>query len=415
MTPPVMDPDQALRRFADHCVFEYGLLNGDDRYRIEGAGPSFQGKAARIRITENGRFGNIFMQLFHATLVARAIGCSDIEAFRFDGGPTEERIQAGGFTFHFPVGDTRPPASVPTLVGHFFNSYAFGSTLRALSADAAWELVESAMRPIFDAVWMQPAMTEPDTLVVHFRAGDVFRDPNASSWYVQPPASYYTTAIAHSLETLEIREVLLVYEDRANPAIALVETWLRDRGLSFSVRSGSLSSDAACLATATHLVASVSTLTEATAILSRTLRTYIAFRGIESHKHIHQRVTPLVAGILRRKGVGMVVIADREGDYIAPRSWCASPEQLRRIGDYPATGLQVTASGSDQDVLEDPDILRARLGGAEAETARLRRKLAATQDALARLEKSRGRRLLRRLHAFRRALGLPWLRTAASD
>ncbi|MBS0560576.1 MAG: hypothetical protein JSR21_11030 [Proteobacteria bacterium] len=412
--PAAADPDQALRRFADRYGFDHGLLNGDDRYRIEGAGPGFKGEVARIRVTEHGRFGNIFLQLLHVAVIARAIGCREIEAFRFEGGPAQPRVEAGGLTFLFPPANAPIAPERPTLVGHFFNSYAFESILRALPSDAAWDLVQSAIRPLFEHIW-KPAAAGPATLVVHFRAGDVFRDPHVSRWYVQPPASYYTKAIAHARETLGIEDVLLVYEDRGNPAIALVEDWLAREGIPFAIQSSDLATDAVCLASATHLVASVSTLTEAAAILSRTLRTFIAFRQAESHLDIHQRLEPLVAGVLRRKGVRVVVIADRDGDYIAPRSWTASPEQVRQVCAYPSSGLDIAEDGDAQDVPNDPCILRDRLAGAEQEAARLRRKLTATQERLARLEQSPRLRLFRRLHAFRRIVGLAWRVAPASD
>jgi hypothetical protein len=405
----VPSDSQALRRFAAYYGFEHGLLSGDDPYWIEGAKADFSGKVKCIRLIENGRFGNVFMQLLHATTLARLLGCDTIQAFAFEAGPKVNSVESGGLRFCFPCRSDAAPPNVPTLAGHFFNSYPFESALRALPAGGVWELVQATLLPLFRHIWAVPPGTGESTAVVHFRAGDIFSDPRVSPWYTQPPASYYTTAIAHLRDSFGIADVRLVFEDRSNPAIDLTETWLRDQAIPFSIQSSDLESDAACLATATHLVASVSTLAEVAAMLSQTLRTYVAFRQVESHHSIHQRTLPLIADTLRRKGVQTVLVQDSDGAYTATGAWVASAEQLRRLVDYPASALAVSQPDHGVDALQDPDLLFARLKATETEAARLRESLVRVQDRLNWLEQSRGQRFFRQVHAVRQALGLSWL------
>ena len=410
MPRPALDDDEALRRFAAYYGFEHGLLSGSDPYRIEGARPGFDGAVKRIRIVENGRFGNIVIQLFHAAWLARQLGCEEIEAFPFDGGPAAERVNAGGLRFRFPPAGDRDPAGPATLVGHFFNSYPFESALRAIAPSVAWAVMQDVLRPMFRHIWGAPAACGDQTLVVHFRAGDVFADPRVSPWYVQPPASYYQMAIAFARRELGTSDVRLVFEDRRNPAIAVTEAWLRQSGIPYCVQSSDLVGDAICLATARHLVASVSTLTEVAAILSDRLRTYIAFRQIESHLAIHQRTHPLIEGLLREKNVRLLVVRDTDGGYPEPPSWRADPDQVQLLKTYPASALAMIETASDIEMMSDADLLHRRLAATELEAIRLREALVATRGRLLRLERSRGQRMFQRFHAARRALRLPWFR-----
>ncbi len=356
-----------------------------------------------IRLLEKGRFGNVLLQIFHATLLARQLGCSEIEVFAFEGGPSGERVEVGGLTFLFPRA-ARPAASDrPTLVGHFFNSYPFESALRAAPSKEAATLVQQALRHLFGPIWRGAPAAGDRTAVVHFRAGDVFVDPNVSPWYAQPPASYYVTAVSHLVATAGVEDALLVFENRGNPAIELTEAWLRQSNIPFRTQSLDLASDARALATATHLVASVSTLCEAAAILSQNLRNYVAFRQVDSHELIHHRLRPLLSHWLDAKGVSVFIVRDVAGAYTPIGDWRASEPQVRLLIDYPAAALAVTELTSESERLDDPVTLRARLAAAESEAQRLRGLL-----VLARRQAEKGflRRFVAWARSFARGFGL---------
>jgi hypothetical protein len=184
-----------------------------------------------------------------------------------------------------------------------------------------------------------------------------------------------------------VQDVTLVYEDRSNPAVAIVEQQLAAAGIPFTRQSASLIEDLCCLAGARHLVVPHSTLAEAAALLSDHIETYVGFRSFESHAHIHTRPQALLLGVLRQKGVRAVLIDDAADDYIPARAWDASAAQIAMIGAYPMANLRVT-EGDEADRLEtrrDPGVLRGQLAESLDEAARIRHLLVASRaraDAL---------------------------------
>jgi hypothetical protein len=344
-------PDTNLTRFAGYFGFRHDLLAGADPYAIEHADGDFSGRIQAIRITENGRFGNIFYQILHAVMLARQMGAGTIVVFPFPGCPEAAEVRVEELRIVF-----RPDASpiapkVPTLVGHFFNSFAFESALRAQPPAAVWDTIQRYMKPLFRDVLDSVAPVGSHTLVMSFRAGDIFSGDTVSPWYVQPPTAYFMRAVAFARAELGVRDVRLVFEDRGNPTIAAVEARLAEQGIPYAVQSASFLEDLRCLAGASHLVAPYSTFCEVAAMLSDRIETYFAFRNFESHQHIHARREPLFLGVLRQKGVRAVLIDDAAGAYIPPRAWDRSALQLSLMLDYPEEDLRVL-EGWEADLIE---------------------------------------------------------------
>jgi hypothetical protein len=374
--------DANLSRFADYFGFRYDLLTGDDRYTIEHAGDGFCGRVEAIRITENGRFGNIFYQILHAIMLGRQLGCHTILVFPFAGCPKASEIQVEELRVVFRPDCCHIEPRSPTLVGHFFHSFPFESALRAVSAAFVWETVQRYMKPLFVEACAIAGSVGSRTLVMSFRSGDIFRGETASPWYVQPPASYYMQALQFARTELGVIDVRLVFEDRGNPTIAVVESNLHAQGVPFAIQSGSFFEDFACLVGATHLVAPYSTFGEVAAILSDRIETYFGFRNLESHQHIHRRPEPLLLGVLQTKGIRAVLIDDVAGGYIAPRSWNRSGAQLRLMCDYPMKNLRIT-EGRDVELLETAEVttgLRDQMIESQHEAARGRHRLIASRQ-----------------------------------
>jgi hypothetical protein len=220
-----------------------------------------------------------------------------------------------------------------------------------------------------------------------FRGGDVFAGDPPNPWYVQPPASYYMQAVAMARAELGVQRVTLVYEDRSNPAVAIVEDRLAADGVPFTRQSASLIEDLGCLAGARHLVVPHSTLGEAAALLSDHIETYVGFRSFESHAHLHQRPQPLLLGVLRQKGVRAVLIADTADDYIPARSWDASPAQRAMIGTYPMANLRLLEgeAAERREAQDDAGALRGQLVESLDEAARIRHLLIASRGHAERL------------------------------
>lgn len=370
-----------LGRFADLFGFRHDLLAGADPYAIAHARPGFSGRVEAIRITENGRFGNIFYQLLHAIILARQLGCRTILAFPFAGGPDAPAIAVEELRIVFRPDLVAATPPVPTLVGHFFNSFAFESALRSLPPEFVRDTIQRYLKPLFRDTLRGVQPGDRRSLVMSFRGGDVFQAERPSPWYVQPPASYYMKAFEMARAELGVQCVTLVYEDRSNPAVAIVEEQLAAAGVKFSGQSASLVEDLSCLAGARHLVVPTSTLGEAAALLSEHVETYFGFRNFESHEHIHQRPQPLLLGVLRRKGVRAVLIEDAANDYIPARSWDASAAQRAMIADYPMDKLRLLEgeAADRREMQRDAGDLRMQLAESLDEASRIRHLLIATQ------------------------------------
>ena len=375
---------EATVRFMQRHGFSADRMAGpDDRYWIENATDDFTGAASRIRITGEGfRFGNIFISILHATILARAIGCDQIEVFPFDLGPNETAIQVGGITYSFGPFDGPP---VATLVGGFFNSFAFESCLQAVQSHFLEETIQCYIRPLFADHLSQAPALDGSLMVLNFRSGDIFDDPPASARYVQPPASFYLAAFEFAQTHLGVKCAALVYEDRRNPAVGAVEKYLHDNGVTPIDLSGSPADDLRSLLGAAHIAAPFSTFTEAAAFLSPKICSYFAFRSIETHANLHQaRTEPMLAMALRFRQARPFVIYDRTNTYIAPMEWCKSDEQLRMIADYPKALLEVSElsepeygalAAVNDEAVRLRSLLRARNGDIDA----LQRKISALE------------------------------------
>jgi hypothetical protein len=113
---------------------------------------------------------------------------------------------------------------------------------------------------LFQKLWGYSREVGPfeDSLVIHFRSGDAFSgSPHGALG--QPPLSFYEKVIAHE----EPKEIVLVYEDQANPVIARVQSFIESLGIPYSVSSGGFRDDLEVLVGAKNLVTAQGTLAEA--------------------------------------------------------------------------------------------------------------------------------------------------------
>ena len=307
----------------------------DDAVAIEN--PAQDGHVERLRVKPLGRFGNLFSQLLHAIMLARALGVARIA---FPAGPQPGPIpgplcgNTGGIALEHDTPDT-----APTLAAHFFWAAPFAPILSpAREAEAAL----AALAPRY-AHLVPDAPAEE--IAVHCRAGDVFgaHDPQGYDWivpiYVQPPVSYYQTAIARAHAEGGLSRVRLVYEGTENPAVEDLAAWMLRERIPFAAQSLTAAEDLRALMGARILVTGCGTFAEAAALLSPHLRALWAFRGVECHAHIQNREEPLGARLLRAKGVAIRILADA-GDYIPPLAWTASAEQRTLLRNYPSAKLR---------------------------------------------------------------------------
>jgi hypothetical protein len=380
-------PESNLARFAEYAGFRADDLAGGDGHWIENAPDGFTGRIEAIRILEYGRFGNVFYQTLHAVALARMLGCHTVFASPLMQPPAVPAIETDGLRVVFRAEPGMERITVPALVGHFFTVEPFGSMLRAITPEEALTIIRRDLMPLYgDAIRAAPIGS--GTLVMSFRAGDIFTGEYIHPLYVQPPASYYIRALEFARAECGVGDVLLVYEDEGNPAIGRVKAHLDAAAIPYAVQSANVQDDLACLIGASHLVVPFSTFGEAAAVLSRPIRTYFAFRNFASHQREQSRRTPLLLDLLRLKGVRTVLIDDADGGFIPPGCWQRSALQLRQIVDYPSASLEVLegeAAAAREMVGID---WRDGLADREQEALRLRRHLLASR---AEADAARGR------------------------
>jgi predicted SAM-dependent methyltransferase len=304
----------------------------------------FDGRAAVLRIARRyGELGNNFYQLLHAVVIARNLGCVELQIPKMQGVAEEFPINTNCIRI---TSTPTSPDSRPTLVGVFFAPYGFERFFRGADLAFIEESMLLSVRPLYEHILSKVRPLAPDLLCMHFRGGDVFRaGGKVHPWYVQPPASYYISAFEYARERLGVVGVQLVFQDRANPAVGVLEQYLSDRGVPFVLQSGDLATDLRCLSGAHHLVAPYGTFCEAIAMMSEHCRSYFGFRSFASQYDMTGLLQSRVDGMLRHRGVRTILVENPDQTYTQPRTWKASTEQLDLICAFPGNRLRISEIG----------------------------------------------------------------------
>lgn len=303
------------------------------------------GEVAALHCRPVGRFGNVVSQALTATMFARRTGIAHIGLVA-EPAPQPRAQRVNEITYHLDLEELPLPAAST----EFLSSRPLHPVLHDITPAFIDETASTYIRPLYAHI--APRTLREDTIVVHIRAGDIFQESdNGDDWvnrlYVQPPASYYLLAIEESRRLFGAKDVLIVYQGMANPALlALTEALLRRR-IPFSVQSDSVAADVATLLGASQIVASYGTFSEAVATLSTRLQRFWCFRTLESHRHLHLRRTATLGDLLLHRGVELLWVDDNDGGYIPAMQWKNTPEQHELIRRYPGESLRwrrITAS-----------------------------------------------------------------------
>ena len=272
-----------------------------------------------VRVPCWRRFGNAVQQLTNAFRIAEALGVGTVQFVQlhpfFEGGRVGDLELIWGDNLSL----------LPTLEGEFFNVMAF--CLKSSAPEMARVFTE-LVRPLLVARLREPDLrVRRDDLVLHFRAGDIFRQtrpPNPG--YGQPPLSYYLAAVDRE----QPARVWLVFEDRGNPCIDAAEAALRKRGVEVLLQSGTLEEDLRLLLSAPRIVAGRGTFGRTVAHLSERLRKAYFFGKTKD------------AEVLRELGVEVILGRDADGEFgtkLLNNNWIGSTEQRALMISYPADKL----------------------------------------------------------------------------
>ncbi len=302
-------------------------------------GRRFDGAIHAIRVARRyGRFGNNFYQLLNSLIIARRLGCHELQIPPIDGGPTRYPVTAEDINVTcFPTG-----ADVePTIVGSFYAPGGFERFFGDFGSDFAFDTVARYVRPIFAELLAKTKPLNRNVLAMHFRGGDVFsRDGQIHRWYVQPPASYYITAFEYAQRHFGVDSACLVFEDRSNPAVDSVEKALTERNVPCTLQSEDLITDLQCLLGAHHIVRSYGTFCEAIAVLSEYCETFFGFGRFSTQHDMEAFPQSRVEELVRHNGARTILIIDTNDRYIPPKGWTASDEQLEMVRNFPKNLLE---------------------------------------------------------------------------
>ncbi|MBA3353217.1 MAG: hypothetical protein H0U23_12505 [Blastocatellia bacterium] len=287
-------------------------------YALENRSAFFQPGQARLtylRLTKWLKFGNSVEQLHHLFHLATLYQIPRIVL------PPSQFIQGRaveGFEILNSASSAEPGVGLTGLF-YYLDPFRLERPTQSLVSNAQRYVRPLLAGPLRAA---DPRVGEDD-LVLHFRAGDVFRHPVAH--YGQPPLAYYLAAI----ERERPKRTWLVFEDRANPCVDAVEAWLQKHRLEAMAQSGSLEEDLRVLLSARRLVIGHGTFGSSVAMLSARLRRLYTFK-CQTWDDL-----PL-------PGVATVQAVDLAGEYtkaLLSGNWKASVDQREMMLSYPAEAL----------------------------------------------------------------------------
>ena len=186
-----------------------------------------------------------------------------------------------------------------------------------------------------------------NTLVIHLRSGDIFKNGPNCGEFVQPPLAFYEEII----ERGQYSEIILASTaDLLNPCIqALLEKYPQAR-----VQSRSLSEDAALLLSAPNLAIAMSSFSLALAMCSDRLKRLFVPAFVE-HTNVARYLTSVRSNLFRvydaKIPLGSRLNRAAELDfevrrlhlpgYIPVGKWQANPYQLDRLLSYPRGRITV--------------------------------------------------------------------------
>jgi tetratricopeptide (TPR) repeat protein len=284
-----------------------------------------------------GRWGNNFRQLVNALEVAESLDVPRVyipPTWYLDG---DDPFYFRGHTVI--QSDSTSSEERLVLRGRFLSHHAL-ETILAETESPFHRLAE--LRPF--TVFADREPLKEDDLVIHIRAGDVFRKESVNANYGQPPLAYYLTV----LRQRRWRSVHLVYEDDHNPVIEPLLAHLGAEGIDHTTVVTDLTSTIEFLLTARTIVAGKGSFIPTIAGLSSNLGRLYSFEGMSLTSSAH-KMHP--TGDRPRRfdrwesppGVAQIDVIDDRGDYrraLMSRNWGNRPDQVELMLAYPESALR---------------------------------------------------------------------------
>lgn len=321
-------------------------LRTQSHYTFEQNALSRHNEVVGLRIDYKGRFGNLLHQYINAILIARRAGLRYVQLHRHELLDVKASFVEEGITF-LPV-DARLPINGIFLAGEFFNADdlapVLGPFLRFTPEDEReiTAIVQNIIVPnMLTRVPLPDERHYDDELTIHLRSGDIFEaDHPVVFGYRQPPLSFYILIIERMMREGIIAKVRLVFQDRGNPCIDALGSWLADHAIPTREQCGSLHEDVSALVNAPHLVFGHGTFGYAAARLSRCIKTLHFFApqlgGSYGDIPTIERVFEVT------DAAGLYIKAFEWGKPFGPdEGWRNTPEMRATMLGYPIESLKI--------------------------------------------------------------------------
>ncbi|RUP21628.1 coagulation factor 5 8 type domain-containing protein [Methylobacterium sp.] len=296
-------------------------------YRLVGAERPRSRALVGLALYECGAFGNCLIQLLLAIGIARNLNLKYIKL------PAADRSEVIGLTGPLTCGGlTFIPGSEPLPeAGAFLSGMYFDLGIQQLAGtlgpDETRDIVRTCIRPLFNRLPTEIPAKPDDELLIHIRSGDIF-----STWvaptYPQPPLAFYQMVIRRLLAEGRITRIKMVFENRLNPVIPVLEAWIAEIGVPLTTQSGTLIDDVAALMNGRYLVFGLGTFGPGVCQLSEHVEQVFYFA---SGWPQHFKSIPTIGRV--------VEVLDVAGGYTKVGEWDNSLERRALMLEYPAEKL----------------------------------------------------------------------------
>jgi len=280
-----------------------------------------------LSLYECGAFGNCLIQCLLAISIARNLNLKYIKlpaADRSEVIGLTAPLTCGGLTF-IPGSEPLPPDGA-FLSGMYFD-LGIQQLAGALGPEETRDIVRTCIRPLFSRLPQDIPAKPDDELLIHIRSGDIF-----STWvaptYPQPPLAFYQMVVRRLLAEGRITRIKMVFENRLNPVIAVLEAWIATLGVPLTTQSGSLIDDVVALMNGRYLVFGLGTFGPGVCQLSERVEQVFYFA---SGWPQHFKSIPTIGRV--------VEVLDVAGGYTKVGEWDNSPERRQLMLDYPPENL----------------------------------------------------------------------------
>lgn len=269
-----------------------------------------------------GRFGNGVQQFIHAASFARVLGASKILFFaspstELDTSATDQGIDL--IPVPGPFRNLRGGAPRAIWKSDFFEA---GTRSHSFDASAASRL-RLQLQKLYEHLICRH-VDEPNSLTIHLRSGDIFREePHLA--YGQPPLSFYAAVI----EAHDWKSILIVSEDTSNPCLEGIIDLAVEHGLPYSVLGESLPDATRAISRSMNLVASRGTFIPALLYLAETPKWVFTFNG-EIDK---------IPGGVKHTYIDVNDVSGVYSEKVLSSNWINSAEQRALMLDYPRSNL----------------------------------------------------------------------------